>query len=305
MQLSHLSHLSRCLLRTRRAFTTAVDGGFGCIDGLHPHVVSSLHDKGVVKPTRIQKLGMRAISRHPPETKVSVGESKRNPSDVVIAAETGSGKTLTYLAPIASALLHGPSRKASALILCPNLILCEQVSRVAQSFFACQSDDSGMGLRVKIIKQGLLYPATVGTSEGISSNLNDTNDSDVQMPTIVVSTPAAFLNLVEGCDQGHQKHIVRTLRQIVFDEADILLTAYGTGLNTAASQNGNDSKIWLIALTVCLLHGVFFSSDIRRLWALLAFHSLHDQSMHGFMGYAKKDTGKFMRKLHYDHMAVI
>ena len=68
------------------------------------------------------------------------------------------------------------------------------------------------------------------------------DEAALQMPTVVVSTPAAFLSMVQGCDAGHQRHIVKTLQHIVFDEADILLTA--------------------------------FDSDIRRLWALLAFQTL-------------------------------
>ena len=63
--------------------------------------------------------------------------------DVVVAAETGSGKTLSYLIPIWSNLLRQGSgdvadvdageRRTGALILCPNATLCEQVARVADS----------------------------------------------------------------------------------------------------------------------------------------------------------------------------
>lgn len=66
--------------------------------------------------------------------------------DVVIAAETGSGKTYSYLVPLIDKLreaeehsLHtgsdqevSPSRKV-LLVLCPNVQLCEQVVRMANS----------------------------------------------------------------------------------------------------------------------------------------------------------------------------
>lgn len=70
--------------------------------------------------------------------------------DVVLAAETGSGKTLAYLAPLlqqvlaqrqqaqqqaqqqqAAHQLHQPRQLyTAALVLCPNVMLCEQVRRL-------------------------------------------------------------------------------------------------------------------------------------------------------------------------------
>ena len=58
--------------------------------------------------------------------------------DAVIAAETGSGKTLSYIAPIASHLLRQKLKQADnprplhwhALVLCPNGPLCQQVASV-------------------------------------------------------------------------------------------------------------------------------------------------------------------------------
>lgn len=66
--------------------------------------------------------------------------------DVIIAAETGSGKTYSYLVPLMDKLqeaeehsLHAVSdQKVSPtpkvlLVLCPNVQLCEQVVRMANS----------------------------------------------------------------------------------------------------------------------------------------------------------------------------
>jgi superfamily II DNA/RNA helicase len=67
--------------------------------------------------------------------------------DVVIAAETGSGKTYSYLLPLIDKLrgteeysldvvsdkeVSPPARKV-LLVLCPNVQLCEQVVRMANS----------------------------------------------------------------------------------------------------------------------------------------------------------------------------
>lgn len=69
--------------------------------------------------------------------------------DVVIAAETGSGKTHSYLVPLIEKLCTAlgdsensssdkeptPSR-APSLVLCPNVVLCEQVVRMANALSA-------------------------------------------------------------------------------------------------------------------------------------------------------------------------
>lgn len=62
--------------------------------------------------------------------------------DVVVAAETGSGKTHGYLVPIIHKLCsnqdvsHDLNQKKNhpvSLVLCPNVMLCEQVVRMANS----------------------------------------------------------------------------------------------------------------------------------------------------------------------------
>lgn len=66
--------------------------------------------------------------------------------DVVIAAETGSGKTHGYLIPVIQRLCSMQSSPQSdsdnskpkkqrllSLVLCPNVMLCEQVVRMANS----------------------------------------------------------------------------------------------------------------------------------------------------------------------------
>lgn len=69
--------------------------------------------------------------------------------DVVIAAETGSGKTHSYLVPLIEKLCTalGDSEnsnsdkeptppRAPSLVLCPNVVLCEQVVRMANALSA-------------------------------------------------------------------------------------------------------------------------------------------------------------------------
>ena len=57
-------------------------------------------------------------------------------NDVIIAAETGSGKTHGYLVPLFEKLLSTSERSedlAIAVVLCPNVMLCEQVVEMGNS----------------------------------------------------------------------------------------------------------------------------------------------------------------------------
>ena len=70
-------------------------------------------------------------------------------NDVVVAAETGSGKTHGYLVPLFNKLCTTTNdslntdqqlnRPHMSLVLCPNVMLCEQVARMAN----CICNDNG------------------------------------------------------------------------------------------------------------------------------------------------------------------
>lgn len=77
-------------------------------------------------------------------------------NDVIVAAETGSGKTHGYLVPLIEKLCSksisaedGNSQDVTSgspnivLVLCPNVMLCEQVVRMANSLV----DESGEPLK--------------------------------------------------------------------------------------------------------------------------------------------------------------
>ena len=77
-------------------------------------------------------------------------------NDVIVAAETGSGKTHGYLVPLIEKLCSkssnteddnsqgtAPGAHDIVLVLCPNVMLCEQVVRMANSLL----DESGEPLK--------------------------------------------------------------------------------------------------------------------------------------------------------------
>ncbi|KAL6983617.1 hypothetical protein U1Q18_017000 [Sarracenia purpurea var. burkii] len=136
-------------------------------------------------------------------------------NDVVVAAETGSGKTHGYLVPLIDRLCTTPDNSENSatdhesslphhltLVLCPNVMLCEQVVRMAN----CLSDDNG---------EPLLTVAAVCGRQGWP----------VDEPDIIVSTPVTLLNYLYAIDP--EKHcrtnFVRGVKYVVFDEADMLL----------------------------------------------------------------------------------
>lgn len=89
--------------------------------------------------------------------------------DVVMAAETGSGKTQAYLAPLFNKLLETKQteidaassqtlvgrgsleRQNFALVLCPNAMLCEQVMQMANTL--CDSFGTPL-LKVSVVSGG-------------------------------------------------------------------------------------------------------------------------------------------------------
>nr|XP_043619444.1 DEAD-box ATP-dependent RNA helicase 22 [Erigeron canadensis] len=131
-------------------------------------------------------------------------------SDVIVAAETGSGKTHAYLVPLFHKHLlshrHGdddpPPLPIMSLVLCPNVMLCQQVVRMANSI----CDDKG---------EPLLRAAAVCGSQGWP----------LEKPKILVSTPAALLNYLHAIDPERRRRaeFVRHVKHVVFDEADMLL----------------------------------------------------------------------------------
>ncbi|KAG6498142.1 DEAD-box ATP-dependent RNA helicase 22-like [Zingiber officinale] len=133
--------------------------------------------------------------------------------DVIIAAETGSGKTHGYLVPLIEKvssnldphedLSEGSHRKHKTyLVLCPNVMLCEQVANMANGLI----DDFG---------EPIVKVAAVCGQKGWPRF----------QPDILVSTPAALLNYLFDFDPEKKRRATffRDIKSVVFDEADMLL----------------------------------------------------------------------------------
>ncbi|KAH9303843.1 hypothetical protein KI387_008247, partial [Taxus chinensis] len=132
--------------------------------------------------------------------------------DVVMAAETGSGKTHGYLVPLIHnmrSMVEVHENKAGrseprkfALVLCPNVMLCEQVARMTSNLHGSNGHP-------------LLKTMAVCGNQGWP----------VVQPDILISTPGALLNSLLAFDPRKLRRTVftRDVKYVVFDEADMLL----------------------------------------------------------------------------------
>ncbi|KAG7974878.1 hypothetical protein I3843_06G069900 [Carya illinoinensis] len=165
--------------------------------GISEKLSRALYTAGIDRPSLVQAACVPAILSE---------------KDVVLAAETGSGKTYGYLTPLMDRLRTACDDFANTvsdhdfaqsrrlcLVLCPNVLLCEQVVRMAN----CLCGDDG---------EPLLKVATVCGRQGWPVNA----------PDIIVSTPAALLNNIDP-DKPRRLEFLRRVKFVVFDEADMLL----------------------------------------------------------------------------------
>lgn len=160
--------------------------------GLDGELAGALTRAELPQPSLVQAVAVPAI--------LSTG-------DVVVAAETGSGKTHAYLAPLVQKLYAGRGHFEDlgfglGLILCPNALLCHQVVDMAN---ALRGEDGAPLVRVGVITGGQGWPT--------------------HLPDVVVATPAALMNNLFGFDANRRRRVafVRAVRMVVFDEADMLL----------------------------------------------------------------------------------
>ncbi|KAK8971861.1 hypothetical protein V6N11_075686 [Hibiscus sabdariffa] len=164
--------------------------------GLSDRISQALSNAGFDRPSLVQAACMPSIL---------------SGKDVVLAAETGSGKTYGYLVPLIDKLCSArhngdnasekptSSSGSFSVVLCPNVLLCEQVVRMANDL------SGGDG-------KPLLRVAAVCGRQGWPVN----------EPDIIVSTPVALLNNIDP-KTHHRSDFIRSVKYVVFDEADMLL----------------------------------------------------------------------------------
>jgi len=135
--------------------------------------------------------------------------------DCVIAAETGSGKTLSYMIPILEKLINASEEDKAAenvyypstVILVPTKDLCHQVAKMTQSLIKHLDPENDRQISIDVVSGT--------TSDWPFYGRNHS-------PDIVVATPAFMANFVKG-PAILDEDLFRLVKCIVLDEADMLL----------------------------------------------------------------------------------
>lgn len=152
--------------------------------GITDELISALSKQGIKEPTEVQENTIPDIL------------AKNN---VIARAETGSGKTLTYLLPIFMKI-DTSLRSAQCIILTPTHELAVQVHRQAELLAA----NSGMEVRSALI---------IGNA-GMQRQL----DKLKEKPHIIIGSAGRIYDFI-----GKKKIPAHTVKTIVVDEADRML----------------------------------------------------------------------------------
>lgn len=162
--------------------------------GLSPALLRALSAKDYREPTPVQTAAIPAALEG---------------RDVLASAQTGSGKTATFLLPILQSLERVPSvrtRVVKALILVPTRELAAQVGEATRNLAQHLPHPPGVSsaLKVTIVFGGVsINPQMLGLRGGTD---------------IVVATPGRLLDLIH-----HNAVKLADVKTLVLDEADRLL----------------------------------------------------------------------------------
>ncbi len=146
-------------------------------------ILSNIENLGYAQPTQVQQEGIPAVL------------GGRN---LVVTAETGSGKTAAFLVPLIQRLSERPGGRIGALILCPTREIASQTTQFALDL------GQGTHVRTAAIYGGVGYtPQEQALRTGVE---------------IIVATPGRLLDHIE---KGAVK--LGALSFLVIDEADRLM----------------------------------------------------------------------------------
>jgi len=161
---------------------------------LPAQLAGSLRAIGLTRASEIQALALPTVLKG---------------SSAVVAAETGSGKTMLYVLPVAaaaaSAAKNGDKGGDFAVILLPNQELVLQVSavvRMVTAAFPCEVIPLSSGMMPtpqtpQKVRPGLTAPSAAG-SGGSAASVDGPASAAAAPFRVYVGTPAAYLNHLEA-----------------------------------------------------------------------------------------------------------
>lgn len=191
--------------------------------GIEPDLVEHMKNKlSIATPTNIQKKAL-PILLGPSRTVLDATIPSKD-VDVVVQAETGSGKTLTYLLPMVNRLISASTSGGAseipafgdrtvgtvAIILTPTRELAQQVLNVLSTILSIPPSKTPGKKRTHWVVPGIVIGGDKKSSEKarLRKGVN-----------ILVSTPGRLLDHL----QNTKSFNVENLKWLVLDEADRLL----------------------------------------------------------------------------------
>ena len=152
--------------------------------GVNLSLVKALNAQEIYQPTPIQ------------ERSIPLVKSGR---DTIGIAQTGTGKTLAFLIPLAMRLISSKSTRPMALILAPTRELAIQIGKETE----------------KLLEFTHLRSFSIYGGVGITHQLKLFNEGT---PDILVATPGRFVEI-------YKKHVIpyRKVRFLILDEADRMM----------------------------------------------------------------------------------
>ncbi|MBL0127272.1 MAG: DEAD/DEAH box helicase [Flavobacteriales bacterium] len=180
--------------------------------GLRAEILLSLNELGWKEPTPVQERAIPLLMQ--------------SEKDVVVLAQTGTGKTGAFGLPLLEDI--DPSARAvQALILAPTRELCVQIT----------NDLTKFAQHLKGVK-----PVAVYGGASIRDQIRDIQRG----ANIVVATPGRLLDLL-----GRDSINLSTVRIVVLDEADEMLNmGFQEDLTDILQNTPEDKRTWLFSATM-------------------------------------------------------
>jgi ATP-dependent RNA helicase DeaD len=200
--------------------------------GIKPDYIKSINELGIVEPTPVQEQTIPFLIK--------------NTSDVVVQAQTGTGKTAAFGLPILHHI-NPNSENVQVLILTPTRELGQQIAKQLFKF-------------TKYSKQKIFTEAVYG-GEHISKQLERLK----RTTHILVATPGRLIDLM-------QREVVslESVKTVVLDEADEMLNmGFKKELESILDKTSDKKQTWLFSATIpkdvkAIIHN-YLSADAENI----------------------------------------
>ncbi|KAK4950976.1 RNA-dependent ATPase rok1 [Elasticomyces elasticus] len=190
---------------------------------LSSRLAGNLDDQGYTAPTEVQMGALPLLLDAPDRYLDSHGEDSKQVGNInlLTVAPTGSGKTLAFMIP----LLHRVQTRrhsdedvhkttVSAIVLAPTKELVSQITNEGRKLA------KGTGIKVTQMRRGMRL-ATSQAANGTTYSATVGQDLTVKAD-VLISTPG-LLHSMLGEEQGPANDSLCNVRDLVLDEADVLL----------------------------------------------------------------------------------